>query len=473
MKRAVLFLTILYAQWICAASIYAQCWTEVSSGFDHSMAIHTNGSLWAWGSGNLGQLGDGGNLNRFKPVVIAVPGKWKRIRCGNAFTLGVKEDGSLWSWGDNSNGVLGNGNRVSSNIPIQIGRGFDWEEIAAGNDHCLALKKDGSLWAWGRNDHGQLGDQTTDDVLQPKQIGVSKNWNALAAGKYYSMALGDDGTLWTWGRNSSGQLGDGSYKDKTAPVKIGTYTDWIQIACSPFDEHSAALRSNHSLWLWGNNAQGQLGDGTIKSRNVPEQLSTGMAKAIWVDVHLGYHNSFAIHDNGSEHFLFAWGDNSSGMFGDGTKTDRLTPELSALNKNIPHIAPGYSHVVAQLADSSLWSWGSNASGRLGLGLQDAERLSPGKISCPNVIGVEDLEPSGFVTLYPNPVAGQFQIVCSNNALFRSFMISIYNSTGGLMFQIKARPQTDIPILESLLPGPYWMHVKDESGKVVLLPFIKS
>ncbi len=473
MKVLGIYILVFYIQIHEISSIQAQCWRAVSSGFDHSMAIHTDGSLWAWGAGISGQLGEGLYSNRFKPVSIAAAESWKSVECGNSFTIAIRENGTLWAWGDNSSGVLGIGNRISKNIPTQVGRETDWEQISAGNDHCLALKRDGSLWAWGRNDHGQLGDQTTEDALLPKQIGISKNWNRIAAGKYFSMALQTDGTLWTWGRNSSGQLGDGTTKDKTLPVKIGTFSDWIQISCSPYDEHSAAIRSNHSLWLWGNNAQGQLGDGTTKSRNVPEKLSTGMALAIWIDVKLGYHNSFAVHTNGLENFLFGWGDNASGMFGDGSKIDRLTPELCAPNKDVQQIAPGYSHVVAVLNDSSMWSWGSNASGRLGLGVQDAERLYPGKISCPNVIQVKEFDPFRSVIWYPNPVTDRIYCTNSSKISFREVEISLFDFTGVLLYCAKVDTQVGIPVPVSLSPGLYCVKLRTRAGEEVAFTFLKG
>jgi alpha-tubulin suppressor-like RCC1 family protein len=156
-------------------------------------------------------------------------------------------------------------------IPVRIGADTDWISIEAGGTHSLALKANGTLWAWGQNAFGQLGDNTLVDKSTPVQIDAAVDWVSVAAGGSHTLALKEDGTLWAWGKNSpSGQLGDNSFIDKKIPVQIGADTDWLSIAAG--GNHSLALKSDWSLWAWGRNDEGELGNGTFTGITSPDQM---------------------------------------------------------------------------------------------------------------------------------------------------------------------------------------------------------
>ncbi|MBM2814145.1 MAG: C-terminal target protein [Ignavibacteria bacterium] len=250
-------------------------WASVSVGEYHNFAIKTDGTLWRWGGNSSGQMGDG-TASSF-PYNISQLGtgtNWAKVSCSGYFTLAIKTDGTLWAWGYNSTGQLGDGTTTNRNSPVQIGSGTNWAMVATGGSHTLAIKSDGTLWAWGANSAGQLGDGTTTQRNSPVQIGTGTNWAMVATGGSHTLAIKSDGTLWAWGANSAGQLGDGTTTQRNSPVQIGSGTNWATVAAG--NSHTLAIKSDSTLWAWGANNYGQLGDGTLVNKNSPVQISTGV-----------------------------------------------------------------------------------------------------------------------------------------------------------------------------------------------------
>jgi alpha-tubulin suppressor-like RCC1 family protein len=185
---------------------------------------------------------------------------WAAAQCGQWYTVALTTDGSLWAWGYNSYGQLGLGDRDHRYTPSRVGTDTDWDAVRAGDDHTVALKDDGSLWAWGRNYDGQLGIGDTDSRSTPVQVGADADWAAVEAGRYHTVAVRTDGSLWAWGRNHYGQLGLGDMDERSTPVQVGTDTDWAAVETGYY--HTMALKTDGSLWAWGDNWFGQLGDGS-------------------------------------------------------------------------------------------------------------------------------------------------------------------------------------------------------------------
>lgn len=185
-------------------SLPAQCWQSVSAGGGHSLAVHADGTLWAWGYNLYGQLGDSTNADKSTPVQIGTATDWQSVTAGDGHSLALKTDGTV----------------DDQNTPVQIGTAADWQSVAAGSFHSLAVKTDGTLWAWGSNSDGQLGDGTEDDKNSPVQIGTALDWQTVTAGFDYSLALKTDGNLQAWGWNFSGQLGDGTNVSKNSPAAV-------------------------------------------------------------------------------------------------------------------------------------------------------------------------------------------------------------------------------------------------------------
>ena len=189
----------------------------------------------------------------------------------NCFVL--KSDGTLWAWGANNKGQLGDGTTTSRPSPAQIGTDKDWVSIATGTymgAYVFALKTDGTTWGWGNNEFSQLGDGTNKNKPSPARIGTVKEWLLIAPGNAHTLGLKSDGTIWAWGLNNTGQLGDGTTVDKPSPVQIGTDNDWVSFTKGT--AHTIALKKNGTLWAWGANTYGQLGDGTTVNKNTPIQI---------------------------------------------------------------------------------------------------------------------------------------------------------------------------------------------------------
>ncbi|MCL2083368.1 MAG: InlB B-repeat-containing protein, partial [Oscillospiraceae bacterium] len=331
----------------------------VAAGWDHTVTLKTDGSLWAWGNNASGQLGDGTTAQGAAPVQIGTASDWETMSTGNNYTVAIKADGSLWSWGNNTNGQLGDGTTTSRTAPVRIGAANDWAVVSAGNNHTMALKTDGSLWAWGNNTNGQLGDGTTTQRTVPVQIGTTNNWASISSGGSYTVAVSSMGSLWAWGNNANGQLGDGTTTQRTAPVKIGTATDWEIISAG--NNHVVAIKTNGELWAWGFNANGQLGNGTTTARTYPVRIGTA---ADWDAVSAGNSHTVAIK---SDRSLWAWGFNVNGQLGDGTNTSRTAPVRIGAANDWGAVSAGGNYTAAIKFDGSLWAWGTNASSQLGNG----------------------------------------------------------------------------------------------------------
>lgn len=244
-------------------------WKTVSCGTTHTMALKNNGTLWGWGSANTyGQIGDGASVPRYSPVQIGTRSDYKQVITTMKATFALMNDGTIWSWGMGFYGELGNGS--SSNVPLQIGTDNNWSMIQASDYHTLALKKDGTLWGWGDNEKGNLGDGTKTNKSGPAQIGTENNWVRVACVGLSSYGIKKDGTLWAWGDNQYGQLGIGSTIDKTQPTQIGTETNWYKIFSGNYVV--LALKKDGTLWAWGNNKYGMVGNGTKTDQNTPVQI---------------------------------------------------------------------------------------------------------------------------------------------------------------------------------------------------------
>ena len=289
---------------------------------DSCSVFGTSGSLWTWGSNSCGSIGDGTTVNRCSPGTVAGDGStWCKVSGQLFFSTAIKTDGTLWTWGRNSCGELGDGTTTSRSSPGTIaGKGKSWCHISALGCSMSAIKTDGTLWTWGWNNLGRLGDGTTVDKCSPGTIaGGGTTWVTFSAGGSHVAAIKTDGTLWTWGKNSYGQLGDGTTIDRCSPGTIwGSYTTWSKVFGG--SNHSASIKTDGTLWTWGCNYCGKLGNGTTVSRCSPGTVAGG--GTTWCMVSGFYNTSAAIKTDGT---IWTWGCNGQGILGDGTTVNRSSP----------------------------------------------------------------------------------------------------------------------------------------------------
>jgi alpha-tubulin suppressor-like RCC1 family protein len=373
MKKLFLTLSILFIIFTlssCGSNILPSA--SISAGYGHSLAIKTDGSLWAWGLNEDGQLGDGtGGPDMEQITPVKIMDNISAVSAGALHTMAVKKDGTLWGWGNNQHGQIGDGTTENRLSPVKIMDNVI--AVAGGGNYTLAIKSDHSLWAWGWNKNGQLGDGTTEDRLSP--VKIMDSVTAIAAGKEYllgnghSMAIKTDGTLWTWGYNHYGQIGDGTTENRHLPVKIMDSVAAVAAGGCSMEGHSMALKTDGSLWTWGLNFSGQLGNGTrteFKANPEPIKIMDSVKM-----IAAGDSCSLAVKNDNS---LWIWGyiRYSPPLI----KDEQIEP--AKIMDSVAAAAIGERHTLILKTDRSLWARGENRYGQIGndtySSVQEAEKI---------------------------------------------------------------------------------------------------
>ncbi len=348
--------------------------TRIVAGGAHTMALTSEGKIYGWGYNGAGQLGDGTTINRSTPVAVDMRrellGKFvTSISAGLFHTVALTSDGNVYAWGYNIYGQLGDGTTTSRTRPVAVDTtgalfGKFVIAIAAAESHTAALTRDGLIYAWGRNNEGELGDGTTISRTTPVAVDMSgvlsgKIVTAIAVGDEHTVALTSEGKIYTWGRNTYGQLGDGTVFNRTRPVAVdtsGVLSGKIVTAIAAGGDHTVASVSAGDVFAWGNNSYGQLGNGTITNNSMPVAVFLGgvlAGKTVTMIAAGGVH-TMAITSEGR---AYAWGNNGYGELGDGSTTNRTTPVavnlIGALSSRIvTAVAAGYYHTVGLLGPAN-------------------------------------------------------------------------------------------------------------------------
>lgn len=352
-------------------------------GAGHSTTLKADGTLWSWGKNNYGQLGDNSTVDRPTMVAISTDFKdWANFAAGDFHTMATRKDGSLWGWGFNQSGQIGNKTNIDQLVPVQIGTDKTWVTIKAGATHTLAVKKDGTLWAWGRNDQSQLGDKTTVDKNNPTQVllgataaTTDAQWTTVSAGQAFSVARKNTGVVYTWGANDKGQLGRGDTTSVAAATNIPTIvplasSDFTALVIAAGGSHVLAIGQNGAIYAWGLNSSGQLGTGNYTDATEPTRLEPNSSDN-WSSIAAGRSHSLGIKSDGS---LWAWGSNSDGQLGIGTTvsdsnvaSDSNAPLQIGKDTDWAEVFAGAYHSFARKTNGTLWIWGRNQEGQLGTG----------------------------------------------------------------------------------------------------------
>jgi alpha-tubulin suppressor-like RCC1 family protein len=300
-------------------------WSCVSAGRLQTIGLKTDGTIWNWGCNNSGQLGTNNTTVFSSPVTTAGGGtNWSTISAGYGMGSGIKTDGTLWTWGQNQFGSLASNSTTSRSSPGTVaGNTCDWSKVSNGYRFGLAIKTDGSLWSWGYGCYGRLGNNSVACTSSPGTVaGGGTTWCQMGAGMIHSAAVKTDGTLWTWGCGSLGSLGNNSTANTSSPVTVaGGGTTWCQAVAGC--QTTLGIKTDGTLWTWGTNCCGVLGTNSTTSRCSPGTVSGG--GTTWCCVSTGkstIHFSGAVKTDGT---LWVWGRNSFAQLGDNTSIDRSSP----------------------------------------------------------------------------------------------------------------------------------------------------
>jgi alpha-tubulin suppressor-like RCC1 family protein len=358
----------------------------VTAGQYNTYALKNDGTVWAWGYGNEGRIGDGTVIAKLYPVqvkssLLTVFADVIAIEGGYNHTVALKSDGTVWTWGQNNYGQLGDNTTYEKNYAVQVVNSSlanlsDVKAIAVGSSHNVALKNDGTVWAWGLNTSGQLGDSSTTNRSTAVQIKNLTNVIAVAAGSSHTVALKEDGTVWTCGFNNNGQLGDGTVANKSTIVQAINVEGIEAISAGCY--HTVALKKGGTVWAWGSNQYGQLGDATNLNKSTAVQaVVEGSANITDVKaVTTGYYHTIALKNDGT---VWAWGYNTNGQLGDGTTSSRnyaaqVTLEGYSEFTNVKEVAAGDNHNIVLKNDGTVWAWGNNQYGQLGDGTSTTKKF---------------------------------------------------------------------------------------------------
>lgn len=359
-----------------SVEVLPEAMSRVSSA-SHTTCMQTvAGDLKCWGDNTNGLLADGTTVvSSATPVsastlsgkVVDVVGGYSGHMCA------LKEDGTVWCWGLGSSGQLGNGISSTSRNPVQVSGLTNVRSLVAGYKHTCAIKNDGSMWCWGEG--WTIGDGLTTARNVPTQpTGMGSGVISMAAGNRYTCASKSDGTVWCWGANGNGRLGDGTTETRYSPVRVQGLTDVI--AMTGGYDHTCAVKADRTVWCWGSAGFGQLGNGELSGDRLTPVEVAGMTDTYVLST--GDHHNCAIK---TDRTAWCWGKGTDGQLGDGKKANSASPVKVQNLDNVSSItAIGYLHTCATRSDGSAWCWGDNGKGQLGNGVPNVDVSLPSRVS---------------------------------------------------------------------------------------------
>jgi alpha-tubulin suppressor-like RCC1 family protein len=431
------------------------------AGGYQSIAICPDSTVATWGSNDNGQLGNGLSTDSSVPISLNSITNVIAVSSGYSYYLALTESGEVWSWGTNQNGELGNNSNTNSNTPVQINGLSNITDIAGGFNQSIALKSDGTVWVWGNGSDGAMGNSTYNSWNIPLQVPNLNDVTDIAGGNNFFVVLKSDSTVWTWGNNSFGSLGIGSFAlNSSVPVQITSLSEIVAIDAGA--DHGISLDSEGRVWCWGYNYAGQLGNGSLADSNVPVQV--GNLSGI-VGIAAGGNASFALTSTGT---VLAWGDNFVGQLGNGTAMPYSeNPVAVVLLNGVEKIEAGLAHVLALKSNGTLWAWGYNSSGQLGIG-NTTDGNFPQQVLglCEPVSDIKENTNSIELFAYPNPTNGLTSI--SSNEIIHS--IAVFDYLGHMIFSTNKNSMSAQIDLTEFSSGIYFIKattINEEKSIMVL------
>ncbi len=336
-----------------------------SAGGQSSCGVRSDASAWCWGRNDFGQLGDGTTTLRTNPAQVQGAG-FARISTGGSFTCAVKLDGTLWCWGLNNFGQLGAGDKATSLVPRQVGVGATWRDVSASWQHACATQTDGSLWCWGQNSRGQLGaGNMSARSSAPVRVLGDQSWTSVSTGGWHSCATTASGTAYCWGDNAFGQLGDGTITLRVKPAVVTGGAQFAQLATTW--GRTCGVTPTGQVQCWGENANGELGNATRTNSAVPVAVSTD---GTYSNVGTSLTSTCATRTDGQ---VLCWGDNRYGQLGPAaTVASSTTPVPAGLVATGAALTGGWLHLCAEGAGC----WGANDAGQLANGVATPFTVPP-------------------------------------------------------------------------------------------------
>ncbi|MGM7677739.1 RCC1 domain-containing protein [Microbacterium sp. A94] len=401
--------------------------TQVSVGIYHSVALAEDGTAYAWGRNNYGQLGNDATTNSSVPVQVEMPAEvtFTQVSAGGSHTVALTADGTAYAWGSNDRSQLGNDQHTESSVPVlvQIPDGVRFTQVSAGNRHSVAVDEDGTAYAWGLNADGQLGNDATTNSSVPVQVQIPDEVTVaqVSAGTAHSVAVDVDGTAYAWGNNEYGQLGNGASSRRVpVPVQVQMPAKVTVTQVSAGGFHSVAVAVGGATYAWGVNNEGQLGTDTTRNPSVPGLVQIP-AEVTVTQVSAGHSHSVALTADGT---AYAWGLNANGQLGNRSFVGSRAPVRVQMPADVTftQVSAGNSHSAALTEDGTAYAWGANFYGQVGDGTEASRNVPTPVLKRVTVTGVSfggksatnlvDNDDGSWTATTPPHTAGPVDVVVS-------------------------------------------------------------
>lgn len=429
---------------------------QISCGNEFYSVI-CDGNIWSWGNGGFGQFGNNSLENDMIPQQTSGLSNVVSIHAGDNHAVALLGDGTVWAWGNNTSGQLGIGNTTNSSVPVQVQGLSDVRAIAAGRNFNMALLQDSTVYTWGINQTGELGDGTFENSLVPIQVQGLPAVSSIHAAYFTGFAILADSSLMVWGSNLFGVAGAGTTNSViNFPTVVPNMTGVVSVDGGYAS--SAVLKGDGTLWTSGLNQWGQLGLGNFNSPFYAFQQVPTLNDV--VSIRCGNSHMLAINSTGS---VYGWGYNNYGQVGDGTEDNRHIPFMIDFPEVVQEVNAYEWNSILRSESGNYYTWGQIAGGVWEGGNLISSSIPVLKEDVCLVSNVAESENAVQVSLFPNPAVSSITIKTTNSDIQIS-EIQIQNLAGQMVYSQRAPLSSDALIHFGNLPqGLYLVTVHSNYG----------